>query len=68
MAAKFQWSVAPGLVTSVAGTDELMSYYPPAVKAWIARKGGLTAQMKRVLNGSQLWAIIDPCPEEHPAK
>ena len=30
-------------VTSVAGTDELMSYYPPAVKTWIARKGGLTA-------------------------
>ena len=53
-------------VTSVAGTDELMSYYPPAVKAWIARKGGLTAQMKRVFNGTELWAIIDPCPEEFP--
>ena len=52
-------------VTSVAGTDELMSYYPPAAKAWIARKGGLTAQMKRVLNGKELWAIIDPCPDEH---
>jgi hypothetical protein len=53
-------------VTSLAGTDELMSYYPPAVKAWIARQGGLTAQMKRVVNGSELWAIIDPCPEEFP--
>jgi hypothetical protein len=52
-------------VTSVAGTDELMSYYPPAVKAWIARKGGLTADMKRVFNGPDLWAIIDPCPEPH---
>ena len=41
-----------------------MSYYPPAVKAWIARKGGLSAEMKRVLNGTELWAIIDPCPEE----
>jgi len=51
-------------VTSTAGTDELMSYYPPAVKAWIARKGGLAAEMKRVFNGVELWAIIDPCPEE----
>ena len=51
-------------VTSTAGTDELMSYYPAAVKAWIARKGGLAAEMKRVFNGVELWAIIDPCPEE----
>jgi hypothetical protein len=51
-------------VTSVAGTDELMSYYPPAVKTWIARHGGLTAQMKRVFNGPELWAIVDPYPEE----
>lgn len=51
-------------VTSVAGTDELMSYYPPTVKAWIAKKGGLTAQMKRAVNGPELWAIIDPCPDE----
>ena len=51
-------------VTSVAGTDELMSYYPPAVKKWIAKKGGLTAQMKRAVNGPELWDIIDPCPDE----
>jgi hypothetical protein len=55
-------------VTSVAGTDELMSYYPPAVKAWLAKKGGLTAQMKRVFNGTELWAILDPCPEEFPPR
>src|SRR4051812_25967621 len=52
-------------VTSVAGTDELMSYYPSPVKAWIAKKGGLTAQMKRVFNGTELWGLIDPCPDEH---
>ena len=52
-------------VTSIAGTDELMSYYPPAVKAWIAKQGGLTATMKRAVNGPELWAIIDPCPDEH---
>jgi hypothetical protein len=52
-------------VTSVAGTDELMSYYPSTVKAWIAGHGGLTAQMQRLFNGMELWAIIDPCPDEH---
>jgi hypothetical protein len=51
-------------VTSVAGTDELMSYYPKTVKAWLAKKGGLSADMKRVFNGTDLWAIVDPCPEE----
>jgi len=50
-------------VTSVVGTDELMSVYPPAVKTWIARQGGLTQQMKR-LKGTDLWAIVDPCPQE----
>jgi hypothetical protein len=51
-------------VTSYAGTADLMSYYPASVKEWIARKGGLTPEMKRVRNGPDLWAMIDPCPDE----
>ena len=51
-------------VTSYAGTSDLMSYYPPSVKDWIKRKGGLTPEMKRVRNGPELWAMIDPCPDE----
>jgi hypothetical protein len=51
-------------VTSHAGTADLMSYYPPPVKAWIARKGGLSPEMKRVKNGPDLWAMIDPCPDD----
>jgi hypothetical protein len=51
-------------VTSLSGTADLMSYYPKAVRAWIARKGGLTPQMKRVKNGPDLWAMLDPCPDE----
>ncbi|MBX9773624.1 MAG: hypothetical protein K2Y71_04340 [Xanthobacteraceae bacterium] len=51
-------------VTSYAGTADLMSYYPSSVKEWIARKGGLTPEMKRVRNGPELWAMIDPCPDE----
>ena len=50
-------------VTSVVGTEELMSVYPGSVKRWIARKGGLTERMKH-LRGADLWAIVDPCPEE----
>jgi len=51
-------------VQSYAGTDELMSYYPETLKEWIADKGGLARQMKTIKNGADLWAIIDPCPEE----
>lgn len=51
-------------VQSYAGTDELMSYYPASLKEWIAEKGGLARQMKTIKNGSDLWAIIDPCPDE----
>jgi hypothetical protein len=51
-------------VQSYAGTDELMSYYPASLKEWIAEKGGLARQMKTIKNGSGLWAIIDPCPDE----
>jgi hypothetical protein len=51
-------------ITSISGTAELMSYYPPSVKDWIARHGGLTAQMKHAKNGPELWALVDPCPDE----
>ncbi len=51
-------------VTSYAGTADLMSYYPETVKDWISRNGGLTPEMKKVKNGPELWAIVDPCPEE----
>ena len=51
-------------VTSIAGTAELMAVYPDKVKRWIKRNGGLTAEMKRLNSGPDLWAIVDPCPEE----
>jgi hypothetical protein len=50
-------------VTSIAGTAELMSVYPAPVKDWIARQGGLTTKMKKLRNGPDLWAIINPCPD-----
>ena len=51
-------------VTSYAGTNDLMTYYPSTVKEWIARKGGLTPEMKKLRNGPELWAVVDPCPDE----
>jgi hypothetical protein len=51
-------------VTSYEGTSDLMSYYPNAVKDWIRRNGGLTAEMKRMRNGADLWKIVNPCPED----
>jgi hypothetical protein len=41
-----------------------LSYYPQSVREWIARKGGLTPQMKVVRNGPDLWKMVDSCPEE----
>jgi hypothetical protein len=51
-------------VASSSGTSDLMSYYPPPLKDWIKRRGGLKPQMQHVKNGPDLWAIIDPCPDE----
>ena len=51
-------------VTSIAGTAELMAIYPPAVKDWIKRQGGLGAEMRYLKNGADLWAIVNPCPED----
>jgi hypothetical protein len=41
-----------------------MSVYPPSVKKWINRHGGLAPQMKYLKSGAELWAIVDPCPDE----
>ena len=51
-------------VTSIAGTAALMAIYPPAVKDWITRQGGLGAEMKYLKNGADLWAIVNPCPDD----
>jgi hypothetical protein len=51
-------------VLSYEGTADVISYYPETVKEWISRHGGLTVGAKKVKNGPELWAIVDPCPEE----
>jgi hypothetical protein len=51
-------------VTSYWATADRLAYYPEAVKKWLARHGGLTADMKTMQNGHDLWAIVNPCPRE----
>ena len=51
-------------VVSHMGSAEFMSLYPEAVKDWLRKHGGLTPEAKFLDNGPELWAIVDPCPEE----
>ena len=47
-------------VPSASGTRELINTYPPAVRAWIARRGGLSRKVIFV-RGRQLAALVPPC-------
>ena len=47
-------------VVSASGTQDLMQAYPAPVRAWIARRGGLTPKMM-YLRGRDLAAIVAPC-------
>lgn len=47
-------------VVSASGTQDLMQTYPASVRAWIARRGGLTPKMM-YLRGRDLAAILAPC-------
>jgi hypothetical protein len=51
-------------VASEEETSELMAYYPLEVKDWLKRNGGLTSAIKRIRNGTELWKIANPCPDE----
>jgi hypothetical protein len=47
-------------VVSVSGTQDLMKTYPAPVRAWLARRGGLTPKMV-YLRGRDLAAVVPPC-------
>ena len=47
-------------VTNTEATHMLYSMYPPAVRKWIAARGGLTPRMI-FLRGKQLQALYRPC-------
>lgn len=47
-------------IRSVLGTKALMDAYPPKVRSWIRRKGGLSARMI-YLQGRELIAFFPRC-------
>src|SRR5215472_5793473 len=47
-------------VTSVSATQELIDIYPPSIRTWIARRGGLSPHMK-FLRGRDLAALYPMC-------
>jgi hypothetical protein len=58
--AAWQPDSAGNRVTSAPATQALMDTYPGAVRAWIARNGGLTPRMI-FLRGRALASIVAPC-------
>jgi hypothetical protein len=58
--AAWMYDKSGGRVVSASGTRDLMKTYPASVRAWIARNGGLTPNMK-YLRGPALAAVVRPC-------
>jgi len=48
-------------VVSRDGTELLMNVYPEPIRAWIARRGGLSPRMK-YLEGRELTSMYPACP------
>jgi hypothetical protein len=47
-------------ITNSLGTDVFWLVYPPEIRRWISRHGGLTSRMI-YLEGKELAAIYPPC-------
>lgn len=61
--AAWQFDKSGTHVASSSGTRDLMKTYPPSVRKWIARHGGLTPNMKFV-RGRELSALVAPCGKD----
>jgi hypothetical protein len=51
------------LVPTRKGTALIMGLYPPEIRSWIERHGGLTPHIL-AMRGKELTALYDICPEE----
>jgi hypothetical protein len=51
------------LVPTRKGTALIMKLYPPEIRSWIERHGGLTPHIL-AMRGKELTALYDTCPEE----
>jgi hypothetical protein len=52
-----------GRIPSAPATAALMQTYPASVRAWIARRGGLTPKMI-FMRGRDLGGVVAPCGSE----
>ena len=50
----------PDPITSAAATQPLIDLYPPRVRPWIARRGGLSPHMM-YLRGHELASMYPTC-------
>jgi hypothetical protein len=60
-AASYYDDASRSLVPTRAGTNVVMRLYPPAIRAWIGRHGGLTPQII-TMSGRDLAALYPSCP------
>lgn len=51
------------LVPTRKGTELIMRFYPPEIRSWIERHGGLSPHII-ALRGKELTALYDACPED----
>ena len=59
-AASYYNDVSRSLMPTRAGTRLVMRLYPPEIRAWINRHGGLTPQLM-TMRGRDLAAFYPPC-------
>jgi hypothetical protein len=60
-AASYYDDASRSLVPTRAGSRLVMRLYPPAIRSWISRHGGLTPQLIQ-LRGRDLASMYRPCP------
>jgi len=58
--AAWEYGAAGRPVASRGGTQFLLQTYPPEIRRWISRHGGLTPHML-ILRGRELAAMYPPC-------
>jgi hypothetical protein len=59
-AASIYNDASSAMMPTTAGTSMVMGYYPPAIRSWINRHGGLTRRM-RTMSGRELASLYRPC-------
>ena len=62
-AASYFDDASRSLVPTRKGTALIMRLYPPEIRSWIERHGGLSPHIL-AMRGKELSALYDTCPEE----